>query len=139
MKTKTMKLLQRGSLIVVFVLAAAGCNPSKQTMEGRWTGFEVQRPEYKCTLTITGDQMEFHGADTNDWCRGSIVQRDYKNPKQLDFMVQEPMAVSNKTVLTIYIQKGKKLTVAAGHMGSDQRPTDFTPGKQVDIFKFVHE
>ena len=83
--------------------------------------------------------MEYRGAQADDWIRGSFISRDYKNPKQLDITAQEPTQVSNKTVLVIYILKGKKLTVAAGDMGSDQRPANFISGQHVDVFNFTRD
>src|SRR5262249_19590448 len=51
------------------LLSAAGFRQSS-ILEGRWKGSNTAHPGQTCTLNIAGDQIEYRGADPNDWIRG---------------------------------------------------------------------
>jgi RNA polymerase sigma factor (sigma-70 family) len=114
---------------------AGSVEPSKQSLQGRWTGANTAHPGETCTLNISGDQIEYRGAEPNDWVRGTFVLNERAEPKQMDVTIAAPAGESGKTILLIYQSAANNITLAAGPHGTSQRPVDFTPGPQVDVLE----
>lgn len=121
-----------------------GCSKpaaEKATLEGRWTGYVLGQPGAKLTLIITGTHLDYRGAQSNDWCRGTFVLNESARPRQLDLKVEAmptPEYVG-ETILGIYELNGNQLRVATAEPGSDQRPASLAGGNGVRVFSFTHE
>jgi uncharacterized protein (TIGR03067 family) len=82
--------------------------------------------------------LDYRGAVSNDWVRGTFVLNESTRPMQMDLTIQEgPPGNTPNTVPIIYERKGDKLKVAVS--GNGQRPVDFTPRGPVRIFAFERE
>lgn len=119
-------------------LAGCGHKAAKAGLEGRWTGYDVARPAEQCVVTINGNQLEYRGAQSNDWVRGTFVLNEAAQPKQMDLLVQEPpQSATGKAILVIYEMQGDEMKVAVP--GTPERPADFSPKPQVRIFSFKRD
>lgn len=140
---KTMSHLKLYLLAGLVLAGLAGCShkPAKPALDGRWTGFDVQRPNLKCTLSIDASQFEYHGADSNDWLRGTFVSNDKVQPAQIDLTLLEPTGTpfTGKTALGLYELQGNELKVAAAEPGSNLRPGSVGGGPNVRAFVFKRE
>ena len=87
-------------------------------------------------VNVSGDQIEYRGADPNDWIRGTFVLNDSANPKQLEVTILEP---ANSFILGIYRAQSDKLTIAVAEHGSHQRPVNFKPSQRVDVLELRRE
>jgi len=141
-KMKTTCLVGLIALTTGLLLVASGCGHSSkpgQGVDGHWSGFKTTSPDYTCTVDITGNQLEYRGADANDRMRATFILHDDAEPKQMDLTIQEPIEQSNKVILVIYQLDGDTLTVATSSHGVSQRPVDFTRNPQSDVFKFKRD
>jgi uncharacterized protein (TIGR03067 family) len=114
------------------VTAANDGESSQQSLQGHWTGSNTAHPGQICTLNISGGQIEYRGADPKDWLRGTFVLNENTDPKQLDVTILQP---AKGFVIGIYEVTGDQITIAVAPHGSNQRPVDFTPGRQVDVLE----
>lgn len=135
---KTILLIIVCATAAGLMLAAAGCGHSsnktiqdQQSAQGHWNGYNANHPGDKCTVNITGNKFEYHGADPKNWSRGTFVFRGDLKPKEMDLTILEPANQSNQVLLAIYELEGDKMTVA---MSSVQRPADFIPNPQIEVF-----
>jgi RNA polymerase sigma factor (sigma-70 family) len=110
--------------------------PSNLTLEGHWKGTNSAHPGQSCSLNISGDQIEYRGADPNDWLRGTFVLNENANPKQLNLTILEPV---KGFVLCLYQADGDKITIAAAEHGTLRRPSGFSPSHQVDVLELQRE
>jgi uncharacterized protein (TIGR03067 family) len=136
MQMKTTCLVKLFAMTLCLVLAGVGCGHSSKPgkgIEGHWSGFNTKRPDYACTVSITGNQLEYHGADTNDWVRGNFVIRTDVKPNEMDLTVAEQPKESNHKIFAIYQVEGDEMTVA---ISSSQRPADFAQNPQNEVFNF---
>ncbi len=129
-----------GSLLACLI----GCSKpalKSETLEGRWTGFEGDQPNAKCTLTITGTNLDYRGVQSNDWCRGTFVLNEWTQPRQLDLTIQEiaDPQYAGKSLLGIYEFQGEALKVAVAEPGSAQRPAGLAGGQGVRVFTFKRD
>jgi uncharacterized protein (TIGR03067 family) len=139
MKTTCLVKLSLATAVLLFV--AVGCGhsskqtistiPDQQSVQGQWSGYNAKRPDYKCTVKLTGNQFEYRGAETKDWSRGTFVLRENIEPKEMDLTILEPAQQSDHKLFAIYQLDGDKMKVA---MSSIQRPADFTPNEQTEVF-----
>jgi len=114
-----------------------GCgHSSKQNIQGHWSGFNAKHPDYACTVNIAGNQLEYHGADSNDWARGTFVLRKDVEPNGMDMTVLEPSKSANQMIYAIYQVNGSEMTVA---ISSSQRPVDFSTNTQNEVFNFKRD
>ena len=105
---------------------------SRQGLQGHWTGSNTAHPGQTCTLNISGDQIEYRGAEPNDWLRGKFVLNEKTKPQQMNMTIIEP---ASGFIVGIYEVKGDKATIAVAPHGSSRRPVNFTPGRQVDVLE----
>jgi len=114
--------------------------PAKPGLDGRWTGYDMEQPEAKCTLAVKGDRLEYRGAQPDDWLRGSFVLNEQARPMQMDLSIKEGGEVNRNdvgtTALAIYELRGDELKVA---VSSQERPANFAGGQGIHVFSFKHE
>jgi RNA polymerase sigma factor (sigma-70 family) len=113
------------------LLDAAGFRQSS-SLEGHWKGSNTAHPGKICSVNISGDQIEYRGADANDWIRGKFVLNESTDPKQLNISILEP---ANSFILCLFRVDGDRITIAAAEHGSTHRPLDFRPSQQVDVLE----
>lgn len=125
---------QRSAHVTASIAAASEQNgdSSAQTIQGHWKGSNTAHPGQECTVNISGDKIEYRGADPNDWLRGTFVVNKNANPKQIDVTILEP---ARSFIHGIYQADGGGMSIAAAEHGSPVRPVDFTPGPQVDVLQ----
>jgi uncharacterized protein (TIGR03067 family) len=135
---KTTCLVKVFATTMCLLLAGVGCGHSskqtirdQQSVQGQWNGYKAKRPDYKCTVKLTGNQFEYRGAETNDWSRGTFILRENVEPKEMDLTILEPAQQSDNRLFAIYQLEGDKMTVA---MSSIHRPADFIPNEQTEVF-----
>jgi RNA polymerase sigma factor (sigma-70 family) len=117
-------------------LAAVAASAEPQNLQGHWKGSNTAHPGQTCTLSISGDQIEYRGADPDDWLRGKFVLNDSTQPKQLNVTILEP---ANSFIFCIYRMSDDKITIAAAEHGSSKRPADFRPTRQVDVLELQRD
>ena len=128
---------------LAMLLAAAGCStmhPSDSaTLQGKWDGREIgATPETPRTLVFSGNQFDYHGADTDDWGKGTFTLRADTQPKQLLVTLTECGMAQyvGKTACMIYKIEDGTLTAAANEPGNPTAPSSFTtPGARHMEFK----
>jgi len=108
-------------------------------LQGTWKGQEaIGGAEGSCSLVISGYALEYHGADVNDWCKGTFMLREDTNPKQLVGVISEcpdPQYVG-KAVCSIYKIEAGTLTIAGNHPGNPEVPASFdAPGARKLVLK----
>src|ERR1039457_424019 len=118
------------------MLMAGFSKSANQSLQGHWTGSNTAHPGQTCTLTISGDQIEYRGAAPNDWLRGTVVLNQHSQPKQINVTILEP---AKSFVFGIYQVTGNTMTIATAPHGSSLRPVNFTPGPQVDVLELQHD
>jgi uncharacterized protein (TIGR03067 family) len=130
-------------LTILLLAGIAGCSKEKTPktvgnfgIEGHWTGFDLTRPTEVCTVTITGKQLEYRGARTNDWCSGSFVLNESAQPWQMDLAVEGPPQIAGRKMLLIYEQQGDEMKVAGAEPGVPLRPVNFSPSRQSRVWSF---
>jgi uncharacterized protein (TIGR03067 family) len=128
---------------VVMWVAASGCSKSHPTdsvaFQGNWTGREIgANTPGSPTLVFSGTNLEFRGADTNEWYKATFTLREDTNPKQLVAVITEcpfPQYVG-KTSLAIYRIEDGGLRIAANEPGNPSAPANFdAPGVRQVLFK----
>jgi uncharacterized protein (TIGR03067 family) len=113
-------------------ILAFGCTkshtPNANTLHGTWRGQEVGgKAQGSPSLTFEGTTLEFHGANPQEWYKGTFTLREGTTPKQLDAVVTEcpfPKYVG-KTVHAIYKIEDGKLTLTGNEPGNPAVPASF--------------
>jgi len=126
------------------MLMAGFSKSANQSLQGHWTGSNTAHPGKTCTVTISGDQIEYRGADPNDWLRGTFVLDDNSMPQQLNITILDEAnkklgEPANSFVFGIYQIDGNKITIAVAPHESNLRPMNFTPGSGVDVLELQHD
>jgi uncharacterized protein (TIGR03067 family) len=137
---KNMTYILKSGFAAVLV-AVAGCAtaprpadsaPAQQTvsapLQGSWTGQEIGGTEERsASLAFSGSNLEFHGQDSNDWCKGTFSVKDDATPKQLVCVITDcPDAQQiGKTVNAIYKIENGELTITGNPPGSPDMPVAF--------------
>jgi uncharacterized protein (TIGR03067 family) len=87
---------------------------------------------------ISGNALEFRGADTNDWSKGTFALREDTNPKQLIGTITEcaDPKYAGKTVYAIYRVEVGTLTLTGNEPGNPEVPPSFdAPGSRKFVLK----
>ncbi|MGP8198613.1 MAG: hypothetical protein ACLQU4_03820 [Limisphaerales bacterium] len=111
--------------------AAAGPAQSRNhstVLEGAWHGNEITPGQQGlASMTFSGQTVEFHGADSNDWCKGTFMLRDNTDPKQLVGTITEcPSADAvGKMVYAIYKIENGSLRITGNAPGDLNIPAAF--------------
>ncbi|MFZ0828016.1 MAG: hypothetical protein WAO02_11395 [Verrucomicrobiia bacterium] len=121
---------------IVVLLWGSGCaTPQRSdlaTLQGTWKGHEIGgNPEGSRCFIISGNTLEFQGANNDDWCRGTFTVREGTNPRQMVGTItqcHEPQYIG-KTSCAIYRVEGDTLTITGNQPGNPKVPAGFdAPG-----------
>ena len=107
--------------------AAAG-EQQRSELEGKWEGTEVGREaKGKVTLTVSGNSIDFHGADKREWYKATFTLPAGTEPKQLHGTITEsPMPeFVGKTGISIYKIEDGTLTLTGRKPGNPEAPKEF--------------
>jgi uncharacterized protein (TIGR03067 family) len=137
-----MKNLLRIVLCVVTILVT-GCSSLHKSdstaLQGTWMGQEINgRAEGVCRLIISGDDLEFRSADSNEWYKGTFTLREDARPKQLVGVIKDCPAPQyiDKTVCAIYKLEAGTLTLTGDEPGNPNVPSGFdAPGARKFVLK----
>jgi uncharacterized protein (TIGR03067 family) len=126
--------------VLLVVLGCSGLHKSGvHSLQGTWSGREPGvTPEAPRQLVISGKHIEYHGAITNDWGKGTFTLRDDAQPKQFIITLTDcgfPQYIGKTCYMIYQIQNGT-LTVAANEPGNPETPTTFdAPHARRMVFK----
>jgi uncharacterized protein (TIGR03067 family) len=122
--------------------ASESSTPPKAALtafEGSWTGHDVTPgQEGTDSLTVSGENFDFHGADANDWLKGTFTLREDTNPKQWVGIVTDCASQEyiGKKCIAIYRIENGTLTVAGYSPGDPNIPPAFdAPNTRQIVFK----
>ena len=147
-------------LAAVAVLALSGCSTSSTSnpptasespspapappkahataFEGHWAGHDLSAQNAPATLSVSGQSIEFHGAEADDWLKGTFTLREDTDPKQFVGVISD-CANSDfigKNCFAIYKIEDGTLTVAGYSPGTSGFPPAFdAPGARELVFK----
>ena len=117
---------------LAILCGGAGCSSLHKSdsaaLQGTWQGSEIGgRTEGVCWLIIAANAVEFRGANTNEWYKGTFTLRQDTTPLQvIATIMQCPFAqYIGKTTHGIYRLEGGKLTFTANEPGNPEVPTGF--------------
>ena len=138
---RTAAILRSG--LVGLCVLASGCSkshpPDSATLKGTWKGQEISaRGNGSASLVLSGANLEFHGADPNEWYKATFTLHEDTNPKQLVAVITECPAPQyvGKTANAIYRIEGGTLTITGNEPGNPAMPTAFdAPGARQIVFK----
>jgi uncharacterized protein (TIGR03067 family) len=126
MKTKLILIALGGATML-----GVGCSTLQKSdstaLQGTWKGQETGRSDGMCSLTISGNKLEFRGADPREWYKGTFTLREDTNPKQLVGAIGDCPAPEyvGKTVYAIYRIEAGTLTLTGNEPGDPQVPANF--------------
>jgi uncharacterized protein (TIGR03067 family) len=129
----------------VALLAAPGCSAVRNSepgtvktgsapqadsaaLQGTWKGQELGgETEGPCYLTISGKNLDFRGADPQEWYKGTFSLRADTNPNQLVVAITDCCAPEfiGKMDYAIYRIEGGTLMITAFKPGTPNPPSDF--------------
>ena len=112
--------------------------PDLALLQGTWSGQEVgSDTPGSPSLTISGNNIEFHGANPQEWYKAKFTLLEDTTPKRLDAVLSEcpfPQYVG-KTGHAIYKVEGGKLTLTGNEPGNPAVPASFdAPGARQFVF-----
>lgn len=124
------------SLVLAVLLGAGGCSTLPKSdsaaLQGTWQGHEIGGgTEGLSRVIISGNALEFRGADANDWCKGTFTLREDTNPKQLIGVIRDGPDPQDfgRTIRAIYRIEAGTLTLAGNAPDSPEGPASFdAPG-----------
>lgn len=126
MKTKLVILVA-----CVIAIAVAYSEPKKSdsdALQGTWQGTEKDASvDGHSYLTITGTNLSFVGADTNEWYKGTFTLHESTEPKQFVGYIKDCPSSDciGVTIYAIYSLKDGKFTIAANAPGETNFPSTF--------------
>jgi uncharacterized protein (TIGR03067 family) len=130
-------------VLMPVLLVTLGCSglhkSSAGALQGRWSGREIGVvPEAPRQLAISGSHVDYRGAITNDWGKGTFTLRDDTQPKQLIITLTDcgfPQYIG-KTCYMIYELRDGTLTAAANEAANPEAPSSFdAPHARRMVFK----
>jgi uncharacterized protein (TIGR03067 family) len=112
-------------------------NPT--SLEGSWHGQNVTPGQQgQASLTFSGQNLEFHGVDANDWVKGTFTHKEDASPKQWIGIITDgptPEDVGKK-VCAIYKIEDGTLTISGNAPGDPNFPAAFdAPDARQFVFK----
>ena len=128
---------------IAVLLGAAGCSTlhksDSATLQGTWQGKEIGgKTEGACYLVVSGNNVEFRGADTNEWIKGTFSLREDTNPRQMICLATAcsyPPCIG-KTVYAIYRIEAGTFKVTGNEPGNPDVPSGFdAPGARQFEFR----
>lgn len=97
-------------------------------LQGKWVGQEVGREsDGSCSLAISGKNMEFHGANPQEWYKGTISLLENSSPKQVVVAITgcaEPKYVGEASHAIYRIENGA-LHITGNEPGDPEAPSGF--------------
>jgi RNA polymerase sigma factor (sigma-70 family) len=136
-------LLAAGTAIVaveqtsLLSTVAAKGQSDADALQGTWTGHEINGAPGSSTLTIQGSNLEFRGANPNEWYKATFTLREDTTPKQLIAVITDCPAPQfvGKTSHAIYQLQGSTFTMAGNEPGKPESPSSFdAPGSRKFVF-----
>src|SRR5882724_8893804 len=130
-------------LAILLLTVASGCSTLHKSdtaaLQGTWTGYhQGHESEGTSSIIFSRNTLDFHGPETENWCKGIFTLREETNPKQLVGTILEcpdPRAVG-QTVHSIYRIEGGQLTIAGNPPGNPDVPAGFdAPEVQTLVLK----
>jgi uncharacterized protein (TIGR03067 family) len=130
------------------LLLATGC--SKQDKAGSsgksdltmlqksWHGEEGRGANQTNSLVLSGSSLEFHGANPQEWYKGTFTLREDTTPKQMIVIITDCpfQKYIGKTANAIYRIDNGMLTIAGNEPGNPAMPASFdAPGARIITFK----
>lgn len=118
-------------LLFMLLLLVAGCAAPEKTesdkVQGTWKGIEINGPETRCSVTVSGDQIYYRGEDLGEWYKGTLLMDTETHPKRFKCRIDEaPLpAYVGVEAIGIYKLEGNKLIIAAYEPGSTIIPASF--------------
>ena len=94
--------------------------------------------EGPASLLVSGHTLEFHGAASDDWLKGTFTLHEETNPRQLTGTVTECAAADyvGKGVYSIFKIEDGALTLAGNEPGDTNIPSAFdASGTRQFVFK----
>ena len=138
MKTKLIILL----LASVVAITSVYSEPKKSdsdALQGEWQGTEKDAaPDQHSTLTLTGKNLEFHGADTNEWYKGTFTLHEDTSPKQFIGVIRDCPSSDcvGMKVYAIYRIEKDNFTICGNQPGETNCPASFdAPGTRQIVFR----
>ena len=120
--------------MAAWIIMTSGCATTQRddlaTLQGTWRGTEIKpaKPvQGNCQFIITGNRLEFRGANPQEWYKGTFSLPQNTDPRQLVGVIEEcpfPQYVG-KTACSIYKLDGDRLTIAGHEPGSGSTPDNF--------------
>jgi RNA polymerase sigma factor (sigma-70 family) len=139
-KAKTAAMVGVGVLIAAgmaaFVVRAVPHGSDLTAIQGTWTGHEKGRPGAS-SMVLQGTNLDFHGANPNEWYKGTFSLKETTNPKQLVATITDCPAPEyvGKVSYSLYKLDGNTLTVSGNEPGNPAMPTSFDePGSRTFVF-----
>jgi RNA polymerase sigma factor (sigma-70 family) len=114
-------------------------NADIAALQGSWTGPEIGAANQgKAILIVTGTNLEFHGADTNEWYKASFVLHENLNPKQLIAVVTACPAPQfvGQTANAIYQFEASAFRLAGNEPGDPTMPLAINNAPNARVFLF---
>jgi uncharacterized protein (TIGR03067 family) len=87
---------------------------------------------------VSGQSLEFHGADANDWLKATFALREDTKPKEWVGTITDCAQAEyiGKKSYAIYTLENGTLTIAGNEPGNTDIPTTFdAAGTRVFVFK----
>jgi uncharacterized protein (TIGR03067 family) len=143
----TAKMLSLGLVLAGALAGATGCSktatpdakaaPDAKVVQGTWKGQEANTTG-TASLVLAGTNLEFHGANPQEWYKGTFTLREDTTPKQMIVLITdcaEPKYVG-KTAYAIYQIQDGAMTMTAHEPGDTNVPTTFDgPDVRKIVFK----
>jgi uncharacterized protein (TIGR03067 family) len=135
-----MKMTSRilGLSLLALLLGAFGCSkrPDSAALKGTWQGREGGAARTD-SLVLSDNNLEFHGANPQEWYKGTFTLHEDSDPKQMIITITDcpfPKYVGQTANAIYRIEKGK-LTIAGNEPGDPAMPTAFNaPGTRTMVF-----
>src|SRR5580704_3118093 len=118
MKTKLMTLFACAA-VIAFAYAEPK-NSDSELLQGTWLGTEESSaPDAHSILKISGDKLDFVGADTNEWYKGTFTLHENTKPRQFVGVIKECPSADciGVTIYAIYSIKDGKFTISGNEPG----------------------
>jgi uncharacterized protein (TIGR03067 family) len=140
-------LMKKANILIVtlavVVVGLAGCSKSNgpkadsAAIQGNWEGKEDPAKPSE-SLVLSGNTLEFHGSNPQEWYKGTFVLHEDANPKQMIITITDcpfPKYVG-KVANAIYRVENGTLTIAGNEPGKPNMPTGFDDqGARVIAFR----
>jgi uncharacterized protein (TIGR03067 family) len=112
-------------------IASPSATPAKTNptvFEGSWHGHETTPGQQgQASLIASGQSLEFHGAEGNDWLKATFSLRDDTNPKEWVGIITDcaQSEYVGKKAYAIYSLENGTLTIAGNEPGNSEIPKTF--------------